>query len=215
MSASVIAALLALSSWLVMQAPPVPLLIFAVACCIVGAALPRSYPYGTFGACNHVTLARAGLVAFLAGTLLAEVSAWLILAVASVAFALDGVDGWLARRQGLTSRFGARFDMEVDAALAATLALLVLQGGQVGAEIVVLGFTRYAFVLAAIALPWLRRDLPGSFRRKAICVVQIAALLALLVPVMPDALAPAISVGAAAALIYSFAIDVLWLARRR
>jgi multidrug efflux pump subunit AcrA (membrane-fusion protein) len=39
---------------------------------------------------------------------------------------LDGVDGWLARRHEIASRFGARFDMEVDALL--ILALSVLAG---------------------------------------------------------------------------------------
>ena len=36
--------------------------------------------------------------------------------------ALDGLDGWAARRQGLVSAFGARFDMEVDALLILALA---------------------------------------------------------------------------------------------
>ena len=37
---------------------------------------------------------------------------------------LDGVDGRLARKYGASSRFGARFDMEVDAVLICVLALL-------------------------------------------------------------------------------------------
>ena len=36
---------------------------------------------------------------------------------AAAVVALDGVDGWIARRIGRTTVFGARFDMEVDAAL--------------------------------------------------------------------------------------------------
>jgi phosphatidylglycerophosphate synthase len=39
--------------------------------------------------------------------------------------ALDGLDGWLARRFGLASAYGARFDMEVDGFLILVLALLV------------------------------------------------------------------------------------------
>ena len=38
--------------------------------------------------------------------------------------ALDGVDGWLARRSGIASAFGARFDMEIDALLILVLAVL-------------------------------------------------------------------------------------------
>ncbi|MFH7468205.1 CDP-alcohol phosphatidyltransferase family protein, partial [Pseudomonas syringae group genomosp. 7] len=77
-----------------------------------------------------------------------------------------GVDGWLARRSGLVSRFGARFDMEVDAALALILSLHLLAGTAVGAEALVLGLARYAFVAAGLAWPWLSADLPPTDRRK-------------------------------------------------
>ena len=44
--------------------------------------------------------------------------------------ALDGVDGWLARRRGMSSAFGARFDMEIDALLVQVLAILVWRYGK-------------------------------------------------------------------------------------
>ncbi|MEM7491361.1 MAG: CDP-alcohol phosphatidyltransferase family protein, partial [Pseudomonadota bacterium] len=137
-----------------------------------------------------------------------------IVALAALALALDGVDGWLARRAGLVSDFGARFDMEVDCILAAILALLLLRtvdGAFVVPALLVLGFARYAFVVAAWMWPWLRGDLPDRISRKAVCVAQIGALIAVLA--MP-ALAPILPL-AALAVLWSFARDVRWLARRR
>ena len=193
----------------------VPLLAFLAANIIIAHGLLRSFPHSVLGACNIVTLVRVAAVAFLLGAVLApSTSPWIVFAVAGVAFALDGIDGWLARRHRLTSQFGARFDMEADAALAAVLALWLLASGTTGPEILVLGFTRYAFVLAGLVLPQLRAHLPERFRRKAICVIQIAALLALVCPLTPVGLAPWLSVGAALLLLWSFAVDMRWLLRQ-
>ena len=45
---------------------------------------------------------------------------------------LDGLDGWLARRAGMASAFGARFDVEVDALLIQALAILTWRYGKAG-----------------------------------------------------------------------------------
>lgn len=57
--------------------------------------------------------------------------------------------------------------------------------------------------------------LPDRIGRKTVCVIQIAALIALQVPVLPDVYASAIVTIAALALIWSFGRDILWLWRRR
>ena len=176
----------------------------------------RSYPHPVFGGCNAVTLARGGLVAALLAPLLSGAGAgWPVALVAVLGLSLDGVDGWLARRAGLVSDFGARFDMEVDSALAAVLSLLALVSGATGPAILILGFARYAFVAASLALPWLARPLPPSFARKAICVLQIATLIAIQVPVLPAVAASLLTWAAAAALAWSFGRDILWLHRTR
>lgn len=191
-----------------------PVSLFAAICLLSLRGLLHSYPHEVLGACNAVTLFRAALVAVLAGALVAPALEWAVFCIAVIAFALDGVDGWLARRSGLTSDFGARFDMETDAALGAVLALALLLPGVVGPAILVLGFSRYAFVLAGFVWPQLQGDLPQSFRRKAICVVQIAALIILTCPLTPDGLLSPVAFAAAAALLYSFAVDTLYLLRR-
>lgn len=183
--------------------------------------LPRHYPHPRFGACNTVTLLRAGLGATLLTPLLSlgggmdTAQSWTIVLVASIALSLDGVDGWLARRDGLTSSFGARFDMEVDAALAFILSLLALADGTVGPVVLVLGLMRYAFVAASWALPWLAAPLPEKTGRKVVCVIQIAALIVLQAPIITGHFALTIASGAAVALIWSFGRDILWLWRHR
>lgn len=195
--------------------PLLALSIFAAASALAAQGLLLRYPHADLGLCNVITLARVSMVAFLAGAVFDPAySVPLLFIVASVAFALDGVDGWLARRSGLASEFGARFDMETDAALAAVLSLLLMVNGKTGPEILILGFMRYGFVLAGLAVPALRANLPESFRRKMICVVQISALIFLLFPLSPAGLLLPVSVGAALLLAWSFAVDIIFLLRR-
>ena len=82
--------------------------------------LPAHYPHPRFGACNGVTLLRAGLGASLLTPLLsgdagqAAWGGWAVALVALFALLLDGVDGWLARRQGLVvQRDGQGEDLEM------------------------------------------------------------------------------------------------------
>lgn len=207
---------LALIASMVLPSPLWATTVFAAAVVVAWRGVYRTFPHSVLGLCNTVTLVRTALVALLFGTLMAKgsVSPWLVFWIGTLALSLDGVDGWLARRARLQSDFGARFDMETDAALGAVLALWLLVSGTTGAEVLVLGFMRYGFVLASLWLPQLRAPLPPSFRRKAICVVQIGALLALTCPLLPAGFVGAVSYAGAAALTYSFAVDILWLVRR-
>lgn len=173
------------------------------------------YPHARFGLCNVVTLARAAMVAALAAVVWRGPQGWDVLVVATVALALDGVDGWLARRSGLSSDFGARFDMETDAALALVLAAHVWLGGMTGAEVLLLGAMRYAFVAGFWPFPWLAAPLPDRFGRKVVCVIQIAALILLQVPGLMPGVAQGVAWGAVGALVWSFGRDVLWLWRHR
>jgi phosphatidylglycerophosphate synthase len=179
------------------------------------ALMRRGYPHTDLGLCNLVTLARLALAAALLAPLAHPGAGWPVFAVALVALSLDGVDGWLARREGRVSDFGARFDMEVDAALALILALNAWAAGTVGAAVLLLGMVRYAFVAAAWALPWMAAPLPARFGRKVVCVMQIAALIALQAPIVTAPLSTALALGAGGAVAWSFGRDVVWLWRAR
>lgn len=194
--------------------PLVPMIVFTLIFAVGLRGLLHSYPYHVLGACNVVTLVRTAIVALLTGAIFGPEAPWLVFGLAIVAFASDGIDGWLARRAGLSSVFGARFDMEADALLGATLALILLTHGTTGLAILVLGFSRYIFVAAGWVWSSLQDPLPPSYRRKLICVVQIAALIVLVCPLTPEAAIPGIAIGAAALLLYSFTVDAWALCRR-
>jgi phosphatidylglycerophosphate synthase len=198
-----------------------PALTFLVATAFVGLMLHVHYPHGRLGLCNAVTHLRLTLATLLTAVLVRpevlagdEVAAWAVVGLATACLALDGVDGWLARREGLSSAFGARFDVEVDAALALTLSIMAWRLGVAGPWVLALGLPRYLFIAAQRVWPWLKAALPERRRRKVVCAVQIMVLIALLCPGVPKPLMVPLAGLAAGALLASFAADTLWLMRR-
>jgi len=161
-----------------------------------------------------VTTARAVFVALVVGSI-GEPASPAVAATAAVAglaaTMMDGVDGWMARRTGMASRFGARFDMEIDALLILALAILTWQHGKAGAWVVLSGLLRYVFVAAGWLLPQMRRPLLDSRRRQTICVIQVAGLIIALDPFVTPPASEFIASAALAALVYSFAVDTRWL----
>ncbi|PWK62942.1 CDP-alcohol phosphatidyltransferase family protein [Roseicyclus mahoneyensis] len=188
---------------------------YTVGLALVLVLLRRGFPHDSIGLCNKVTLARLALTSALLAPLAGSAAPWVVFAIAALALGLDGLDGWLARRDGLSSDFGARFDMEVDSALALILALNAWAAGTAGAIVLLIGLPRYAFALAARALPWLDRAAPERFSRKLVCVLQIATLIALQLPLVAASVANPVVALVAAALIWSFGRDILWLWRTK
>src|SRR5262249_37871958 len=174
--------------------------VFAAVLMVVRASIRQHHPFPTFGPANQVTTARAGLVALVAG-LVGEphLPAYAVAAavISGLVTALDGVDGWLARRTRMASAFGARFDMEVDALLILVLSIVAWQYGKAGAWIVLAGLLRYLFVAAGWVFPWMVRPLFRSRRRQTVCVIQIVGSSLLMLP----AIVPPTSVWLAAALL--------------
>lgn len=195
-------------------------LAFAVSAGLVWAGLPAHAPHIRFGPANAVTLGRLCLSLWLAGAVVqaGQLSVWWVWAcvvLATLTACLDAIDGWLARRSGLASAYGARFDMETDAWLILVLSALVWQLDKAGAWVLLAGVLRYAFVAAMAFWPWWRRPLPPSLRRKTVCVVQIVGLIVCLGPVILPPWSSAIAAATVAALVASFAVDVAWLVARR
>ncbi len=135
----------------------------------------------------------------------------LVTVLATVSASLDGLDGWLARRKGVSSAFGARFDMETDALLIMVLAVLAWQLGKAGAWVLGAGLLRYTFVAAGWVRPALRQPLPPSLRRKSLAVIQIVALIVTDAPFVPAGVSGPIAALALVALAGSFAVDIVWL----
>jgi phosphatidylglycerophosphate synthase len=177
-----------------------------------------------FGAANWITAARALYALCLIGYVVAALERdvapssslrWFWALGALGALALDGLDGRLARYFRQESAFGARFDMETDAATLFGLCLLVWLCGQAGPWVLASGLMRYIFVLGGRAWPGLAAPLPPRKRRQMICVAQsVVLILAVAPPISPEVAAPLCLV-ALALLSYSFAIDIAWLLASR
>ncbi|MGE3475764.1 MAG: CDP-alcohol phosphatidyltransferase family protein [Rhodospirillaceae bacterium] len=196
----------------------IPYLIVGI---VVVTQISAHHPYGRFGVANALTLTRLVITALLGG-LAYEVTlqglkpvpwvAWSFCAMAVGAIIVDGLDGYSARRQNLASDFGGRFDMEVDALQIMLLCVVALALGKAGAWILIGGALRYAYEIAAAFWSALKRPLPPSFRRKLISVIKGGTLAALLAPVIAPPVSTIVAGAALALLIYSFAVDVIWLA---
>ncbi|MGC2198755.1 MAG: CDP-alcohol phosphatidyltransferase family protein [Stellaceae bacterium] len=179
--------------------------------------LAAHHPHPRLGLANRITLVRAAIACVIAARALepaplGEHERWLLAAIAGTGLVLDGADGWAARREGLASAFGARFDMEVDAFAIAVLAIIVVRAQAAPCWVLAIGAMRYFYLAAGLALPLLRCPLPprpvADRRRKTIAVVQSVTLLVALLPATSVSWASAVCAAALALLTYSFANDV-------
>lgn len=171
-----------------------------------------------FGIANTITCIRAVFTALLFGVVMiayrfepTSAELWYLVVIAVLTLSMDGLDGWLARKTQLSSEFGARFDMEIDALMIMVLTLLVWQSGITGGWILALGLMRYVFLAASTIVPALSQPLFSSTRRKVVCVIQVAALCLILSPLTQSWLANIIGIFALGSLVVSFAIDTIWL----
>ncbi len=190
--------------------------LFAVMMTAVVATVSAHHPFARFGPANYVTMIRAALVALTAALLVeapAERIAWWVVGATAGLAALDGLDGWLARRTGLASAFGARFDVEVDALLILVLSLFVWRYDKAGVWVLACGLMRYLFVAAGWVIPWLAGPLRPTLRGKSVAVGQFAGLSLALSPVVPAPASVIVAAITLAVLVWSFGIDVMRLRR--
>ncbi|WP_189426650.1 CDP-alcohol phosphatidyltransferase family protein [Devosia pacifica] len=181
----------------------------------------RFYAYDRVGTANLITLLRLAMIMALVATLFSPpllrdpTSAWVISSFALVALVFDGFDGFFARRQGLSSAYGARFDIEVDSAFALILSVMVFLAGKAGIWVLALGLPRYLFIGAGLVLPWLMAELPERFSRKLVCVIQVGALIGLASPLGAHPASWWVAVCVSAMVVWSFLVDIIWLARHK
>ncbi|SOD74918.1 CDP-alcohol phosphatidyltransferase-like enzyme [Jatrophihabitans sp. GAS493] len=182
------------------------------------------------GPADQVTLLRAALVGGVAAltvdSFLAPVSipvraaaapvpvpVSVLVVLASIALALDAVDGPVARGTGTMSAVGARFDMETDALL--ILVLSCYDARLFGWWVLTIGLLRYAFVAAGVAWAWLRAPSPPRHWCKVVAAVQGIVLTAVAPALLPSAVAVGLILISLALLTESFGREVLWLGRHR
>ncbi|TVQ33434.1 MAG: CDP-alcohol phosphatidyltransferase family protein [Geminicoccaceae bacterium] len=198
------------------------LMAFVLIASVVVLRVDGFHPYPRFGVANRVTSIRAAVNCVIAGLLLdpmrlqADWTAgigWVVLGLALASLLLDGVDGYLARHKGEVSRFGARFDVEIDATLLLVLSALVFVLGKAGPWVLLIGGVYYGFAAARGIWPWLRCELPPGRWRKAVFVLQASSLLVAVAPNVAAATATLVLAFALTVLVASFAVDLRWLVR--
>ena len=163
------------------------LLFFVAAAILVVGRVSAHHPFPRFGAANSVTLLRVAFVAGVAG-LIGEAPderiAWLAVATVVVVAALDGVDGWLARRDATGQcvwravRHGNRRRIDPDP-LGARLA--AREGRRVGHR---MRPDALPFVAAGWVLPWMAAPLRSTMRGKSVAIGQFVGLSVALLPVV-------------------------------
>jgi len=158
----------------------------------------RFTPRGRFGVANAITTLRLGLVVALS-TLGGLGPSGSLLVLCS--FALDGLDGSVARRRGEASTFGAKFDMETDALLVLVAGLVLALRGTLGAFIVVPGLLRYAYASAVAIVPSRSEEPRSRFGRTAFSVMATSLAVSLW-PIEP--LSKPLAIVATALIVVSF-----------
>jgi phosphatidylglycerophosphate synthase len=183
-----------------------------------------AHPHPRLGTANRITLVRAAIACLIAARAIEPAplgmpERWLLAAIAVAALMLDGADGWAARRQGLASAFGARFDMEVDAFAILVLAITVVKAQAVPCWVLAIGGMRYIYLAATLVFPLLRRPMPprriADRRRKTIAVIQSVGLTIALAPATLAGWAAVTCAAALGLLAYSFAADIVILLSTR
>ena len=193
-----------------------------VTCCtFVNVALYRGLTRAgaaAIGPANVVTLTRAtlvgGVAALTAESFLGETVTGALVGLTIVALALDGVDGWTARRTGTASDLGARFDWGVGR-LPHARSQRLRRPDNVGGRVLAIGEARVRLrgrrLGAAVAAP----PPATALLAKGGGGTQGIALVVAATAVLPTPVAQAALVGALALLAESFGRDVVWLWRRR
>jgi len=191
---------------------------------VLGTLVARHSRARTFRVADVVTLVRGLGVCFLAGLALQALAGGLtkralltMIIISTLCLLLDGVDGRVARARSEASAFGARFDVETDAAMLAVLSVTVAALGIAGWWVLAIGAMRYGYVATSLLVPALRTPLPYRYSGKVIAVIQAVALLAAL-SVGLTHVEPWVSttflLAALAALCWSFGSSVIWQLRR-
>lgn len=197
---------LALTLGSVWVSSPIPLALGAAG--FMGVMLYRS---GHFTLPNAVTFSR--LVLFVGALLVAPRDVSVVLPCALLAWVLDGVDGWLARRRNQATEFGALFDQETDAALVLLLCVSLMATRGFGPWVLIAGLLRYLLVFARAFARGPIAERRSSMGR----VIFSFSYLSLTFALWPalDALSAFTVPASVALLLYSFLPDFAAIARAR
>ena len=138
---------------------------------------------------------------------------WIPAVAYGLAALMDGLDGFVARRTGSESAFGARLDAESDAlGLAAASGIAVLLSGTLPLWYLLAGLGRYLFGAALFVeqrLGCQLRDLPPSPFRRRLAGFQMGLVAVCLAPFIEPEWAPPATLALGVPFLVGFARDYL------
>jgi phosphatidylglycerophosphate synthase len=143
---------------------------------LIAGAVGRWTPSGRFGPANVVTAGRLLLLLLLA-TFSHRLGSFVLAASFLLALLLDVLDGYVARRGGHASAFGASFDMEVDAVFVLFVGYLLWLRAGLGFWVLGAGLLRYVYVIALVVVPPSGIDRVRSRLGRAAFVVTASCLV--------------------------------------
>ena len=134
------------------------------------------------GYANWVTFLRLTLLLTIL-CLQADLSNVMLFLFLAVIIALDGLDGWLARRFNQVSSSGGLFDKEVDSFLVASVAILLYTRFQFPIAILFIGLLHYWYELLLFLLVWQEiKTPPNPIGKYVAASLFISLLLAVILP---------------------------------
>lgn len=159
---------------------------------------------GDFGLANSLTLLRLAAVVAVATMRTAGPAAALV--VIGILL-LDGIDGWVARKLGAASAFGAKFDMETDALLVAVVGAMLAAERRLEAWVLIPGSLRYVYAVV-IRVARARGEAPRSLFGRYVFALLVTSFASSLWPV--GSAHRFFSAAASALTVYSFGRSVYW-----
>jgi CDP-diacylglycerol--glycerol-3-phosphate 3-phosphatidyltransferase len=154
-------------------------------------------PLPGFSAATWITVGRALLVSALAGFLFGPAPGDIVGCIAGALYTLaaigDGLDGWVARRTGTATRWGAMLDVRVDALGLLIAPLLAVLWGRLPVWYLLLSvayplFQAAVWLRGRLGLPTFRDRLRPDPRARFFAGVQMGVVAGALFPVLPRAL---------------------------
>ena len=137
--------------------------------------------------------------------------AWTVVALGVPAWALDSLDGYVARRTGSVSDRGARLDAAVDGSLVLVLSVAV---APLAPWALVGGLLFPVFLAVQVVRPTWRRTLPRRPWRRIAGGTMTGTLVIGMAPMWPEILVQVAVALAVVFVTWSFAVDVRWLERQ-
>ncbi|HQU49755.1 MAG TPA: CDP-diacylglycerol--glycerol-3-phosphate 3-phosphatidyltransferase [Casimicrobiaceae bacterium] len=126
---------------------------------------------------------------------------WLAMSIFAVAAVTDWLDGWLARRLGLTSAFGAFLDPVADKLMVAAALILLVALGRANADLAIIMIGREIAISAL--REWMAelgqgKSVAVAFVGKLKTAAQMTAIIALLLyePLIPGVSTPLLGTAA-------------------